>query len=114
MATDNASEKDTEEQKASQAAQLPADQEPRATGKSAEEIAATNKAAVKSGGGADQVQAAVDDEQEQGYRGNTPDPTPNEHYTVAGVLAGKPTPETDYAQSLKATGSVRDNLKARD
>ena len=29
-----------------------------------------------------------------GYRGKQRDETPNEHYTVAGVLAGKPTPET--------------------
>jgi hypothetical protein len=30
-----------------------------------------------------------------GFFGVEVDPTPNEHYTVAGVLAGKPTPETD-------------------
>lgn len=30
-----------------------------------------------------------------GYSGETPDPTPNENYTVAGVLADKPVPETD-------------------
>jgi len=41
-----------------------------------------------------QVQQAVDKELEQGFRGVKVDETPNSHYTVAGVLAGKPTPET--------------------
>lgn len=31
----------------------------------------------------------------KGYRGVQVDTTPNENYTVAGVLAGKPTPETE-------------------
>lgn len=43
----------------------------------------------------EQVQEKVDVETEQGFRGVEVDPTPNEHYTVAGVLDGKPTPETD-------------------
>ncbi len=34
-------------------------------------------------------------EEDKGYRGVQADETPNENYTVAGVLAGKPTPETD-------------------
>jgi hypothetical protein len=42
-----------------------------------------------------EVQAKVDKETEQGFRGTEVDPTPNENYTVAGVVAGKPTPETD-------------------
>jgi hypothetical protein len=41
------------------------------------------------------VQKVVDVETEQGFRGVKIDPTPNENYTVAGVLAGKPTPETE-------------------
>lgn len=44
--------------------------------------------------GQDQVQAKVDEETAKGYRGVKVDPTPNEHYTVDGVIAGKPTPET--------------------
>lgn len=44
---------------------------------------------------AEQVQAAVDKETEQGFAGVEVDPTPNENYTVAGVTAGLPTPETD-------------------
>jgi hypothetical protein len=50
-----------------------------------------------------EVQAKVDKETEQGFRGIEVDPTPNENYTVAGVLAGKPTPETDadHAESVR-------------
>jgi hypothetical protein len=51
----------------------------------------------------DQTEAAVADviekEQAKGYRGVEADPTPDEHYTVQGVLAGKPTPETDQDHS---------------
>jgi hypothetical protein len=42
-----------------------------------------------------QVQAAVDAETDQGFRGTEVDPTPNENYTLPGQNAGKPTPETD-------------------
>lgn len=42
-----------------------------------------------------EVQRRVDAAEEKGYVGETPDPTPDEHYTVGGVIAGKPTPETD-------------------
>lgn len=44
-----------------------------------------------------EVQKRVDKETEQGFRGVEADPTPNENYTVQGVTAGKPTPETDDA-----------------
>ena len=37
----------------------------------------------------------VADVVEKGYFGTQVDQTPNENYTVAGVLAGEPTPETD-------------------
>lgn len=52
---------------------------------------------------AEQVQEAVDVETDQGFRGLEVDPTPNENYTVKGVLAGKPTPETDEKQAAKAS-----------
>lgn len=54
-------------------------------------------------GGTGEVQAAVDRETEQGFRGVETDPTPNENYTVDGVTSGKPTPETDpeYADSIR-------------
>ena len=40
------------------------------------------------------AQKTVDEETAKGYRGEQADPTPNENYTVAGVTAGAPTPET--------------------
>jgi len=52
--------------------------------------------------GAAEVQAAMDQATEQGYFGTSADPTPDKHYTVAGVLAGKPTPETDAGAAAKA------------
>jgi hypothetical protein len=57
--------------------------------------------------GASQVDAAVAEEEERGLRGTEVDPTPNENYTVAGVTAKKPTPETDAdtkAEARKAAG----------
>jgi len=53
------------------------------------------------------VQHATDKAQERGFYGVETDPTPNEHYTVAGVVEGKPTPETDKeaaAEARKAAG----------
>ncbi len=41
-----------------------------------------------------EVQAISDEAAEKGYLGEVVDETPNENYTVAGVTAGKPTPET--------------------
>ena len=52
------------------------------------------------------VQDAVDEEVEQGFRGTEVDTTPNENYTLAGVTAGKPTPETDE-DAAKAVGSPK-------
>ncbi|MFD7609713.1 hypothetical protein [Streptomyces sp. NPDC059828] len=56
---------------------------------------------------AKEVQRRTDKAQEQGFYGVETDPTPNEHYTVAGVVEGKPTPETDKdaaAEARKAAG----------
>lgn len=44
---------------------------------------------------AERVQEKVDVETEQGFNGVRTDPTPLDHYTVDGVLAGKPTPENN-------------------
>jgi hypothetical protein len=52
--------------------------------------------------GNDEVQQATDRAEDKGYFGVETDPTPNEHYTVAGVLAGKPTPETDAGGGVGA------------
>lgn len=58
------------------------------------------KTANTSGGdsGEAQVQAISDEASEKGYFGTTPDKTPNENYTLAGVVAGKPTPESEAAE----------------
>lgn len=39
------------------------------------------------------IQKATDEAEDKGYFGHSPDETPREHYSVAGVTAGKPTPE---------------------
>lgn len=64
--------------------------------------------------GTAELQANIDEINEKGYRGTAIDPTPNENYTVAGVTAGKPTPETDAdleaearAASFTDGGSLR-------
>lgn len=41
-----------------------------------------------------EIQAKFDAAEAQGFWGSVPDATPNENYTLAGVIAGKPTPET--------------------
>jgi hypothetical protein len=57
--------------------------------------------------GAGEVQATVDAEQEQGFRGVKVDPTPDHHYTVAGVAEGLPTPETDAKAHDEAHNAAR-------
>jgi hypothetical protein len=42
-----------------------------------------------------EVQENFDKAEDQGFIGEKVDPTPNEHYTLAGVTSNKPTPETD-------------------
>jgi hypothetical protein len=66
---------------------------------------------LKKGGelGGKEVQAKMDEEQEQGYRGFVPDPTPNENYTVKGVTSGAPTPENNPQAAAEAgSGKFRD------
>lgn len=58
-------------------------------------------------GGAAEVQARVDKETEQGFRGTEADSTPNENYTVGGVTSGKPTPETDEGQAEQVRKDLR-------
>jgi hypothetical protein len=52
--------------------------------------------------GQDQVQDAVDEETDQGFRGTKVDPTPDAAYSVAGVTKGAATPETDDKAAAKA------------
>jgi hypothetical protein len=56
-----------------------------------------------------EVEKKVEDETEQGFRGVQVDPTPRENYTVQGVVAGKPTPETDAGAAEAARASVVGN-----
>lgn len=53
-----------------------------------------------------EVQAKVDEENEQGFRGTAVDPTPRDNYTVSGVTSGAPTPETDDEAAKTARDSV--------
>lgn len=62
---------------------------------------------AKTDGGAAEVQARTDEELEQGFRGVEVDTTPNENYTVQGVTAGKPTPETDDGQAEQVRADAR-------
>lgn len=55
-----------------------------------------------------EAQAEVDEQHEQGFRGVEVDPTPNEHYTVPGVLAGKPTPENDPEHARKVRAELQE------
>lgn len=59
-----------------------------------------------------EVQKAAAVELEQGFRGIEVDPTPNENYTLAGVVAGAPTPETD-AEARKAAREAAAQVEAR-
>lgn len=61
----------------------------------------------KNDGGAAEVAEKLADEQEQGFRGAAVDPTPNHAYTVAGVTAGEPTPETDADLAKSAREATR-------
>lgn len=61
------------------------------------------------GPGSDEVKAAMDRATERGFFGVEVDPTPNEHYTVDGVISGKPTPETDADAHDAAEGAVPRN-----
>lgn len=57
-------------------------------------------------GGTQQVEQAVKEIDAKGYQGWTPDPTPNENYTLKGRASGAPVPETDpklMAQAREAS-----------
>lgn len=60
-----------------------------------------------------EVQAVVDEAEELGYLGAPVDPTPKEHYTVAGVVAGKPTPETDQEHAREVRHQLDDAARER-
>lgn len=64
-------------------------------------------ASKKETSGEDEVQAKVDAENEQGFRGTRVDPTPLENYTLKGVTSGAPTPETDEKAAEAARKASR-------
>jgi hypothetical protein len=59
-------------------------------------------------GGEPRVAATIEEATELGFYGTEVDPVPNEHYTLAGVTSGKPTPETD----AEVAEAVRRHQKA--
>ncbi len=61
-----------------------------------------------------EVQERVDRETERGFRGVEVDPTPNENYTVAGVIKGAPTPETDPEAAETARKGQAEAAKVAD
>lgn len=60
-----------------------------------------------------EVQKTLDEAEGKGYLGVPVDPTPKENYTVAGVLAGKPTPETDAAHAREVRQQLDDEARQR-
>ena len=60
-----------------------------------------------------EVQKAVDAAEDKGYLGVEVDPTPDSHYTVAGVTAGKPTPETDLDHARDVRQKLDDDARLR-
>lgn len=74
---------------------------------------AERKAAPSKDGAQDEVQAAVDAAEDLGYVGTAVDPTPKDHYTVAGVVAGKPTPETDAEHARTVRHELDDAARKR-
>ncbi|MFE3049614.1 hypothetical protein ACFXIY_21480 [Streptomyces albidoflavus] len=68
---------------------------------------------VPKDGVAEAIQEEVDAADAQGYLGVAVDPTPNENYTLAGVTAGKPTPETDPEYAAEVRRKLDDEARAR-
>jgi hypothetical protein len=67
----------------------------------------SRKTAASTDLGQDEVQQAFDEAREKGYFGVTPDPTPNENYTIKGVTKNAPTPETDDALADELAANQR-------
>lgn len=70
-------------------------------------MATTSKAA------SEKPAAAPAESEQPGLRGDEVDPTPNEHYTVAGVTAGKPTPETDLDHAKQVRRQLDEAARQR-
>ncbi|MFD6363172.1 hypothetical protein ACFWFX_25475 [Streptomyces roseolus] len=74
---------------------------------------AERKTATPKGEAQAEVQEAVDRAEDKGYIGVPVDPTPKDHYTVAGVVAGKPTPETDGDHAREVRQKLDDEARRR-
>ncbi|MCY0928309.1 hypothetical protein OTB20_19330 [Streptomyces sp. H27-H1] len=71
------------------------------------------KPSVPADAAAAEIQKVVDEAEERGFLGVEVDQTPNENYTVAGVLAGKPTPETNPEHARKIRQQLDDDARSR-
>jgi len=72
-----------------------------------QEVTKSAPAASKSGdSGEASVQAQFDAAHKQGFFGDRVDVTPLGHYTLSGVLADKPTPETHYDAAVEALSLI--------
>ena len=63
---------------------------------------ADNKKTAPADSGEQELQKAADEATAQGFLGARTDPTPLHHYTLPGVVAGKPTPETDFDAAVES------------
>lgn len=68
-------------------------------------MAARKKASESSGA---RVATTLEEANEVGFLGVEVDPTPDSHYSVAGSLAGKPTPETDADAAAEAEAAQKE------
>ncbi len=59
------------------------------------------------------AQKAVDEAENKGYIGVPVDPTDKHAYTVAGVVAGEPTPETDPDHARNVRQKLDDDARRR-
>ena len=71
---------------------------------------AAKKKASQSGA---RVALSLEEALEVGFFGHEVDPTPDENYSVAGTLAGKPVPESD-ADAAAAAEAAQKEASARD
>ncbi|GGM04772.1 hypothetical protein GCM10010099_21120 [Streptomyces cinereus] len=60
-----------------------------------------------------EVQKVFDEATDKGYLGVPVDPTDKHAYTVAGVVAGEPTPETDAEHARKVRQKLDDEARQR-
>lgn len=74
---------------------------------------AERKAAAPQDQAQQDVQRTVDEAEDKGYIGVPVDPTPKENYTVAGVVEGKPTPETDAEHAREVRQKLDDAARQR-